>query len=76
MMRRALHVLFAVGIIVVVSSPAVDGATEPTSPAQEVVDAATLYNAGTTALERGAVGPSVTFLRRRGARRRGRGAAG
>lgn len=37
-------------------------ASDTTSAASSSVDASTLYNAGTAALERGEVGPSVAFL--------------
>src|SRR6185295_3219474 len=62
MMHRARHMALAVCFALAFSAQAAKGATDPPPAGTAVGDATALYNAGTIALERGAVGPSVTFL--------------
>ncbi len=70
MMVRVRHVLFAVGLVLALPASvfgslalaAPNGESGRTAPGPDTTDATTLYNAGTVALERGALGPSVTFL--------------
>lgn len=53
---------FTLGLTRAVAVSAPDGAATPAAQASGIADATTLYNAGTIAFERRAVGPSVTFL--------------
>jgi hypothetical protein len=63
-MRRAGGVVLLAVLVAATIAPhaAVDSAKGPSTSDRVVGDATTLYNAGTVALERGAFGPSVTFL--------------